>query len=149
MAVWTKSALALAAALTLFPGSASAATHTFKVLSASETYTTTATEGCVSGTRKVTESTTAAVPEDPANSFTPGSGREGNISTRSSTTGTSPTAGTVSNDHTESLCEPPCHHDYGTTTLTGGSIAMTLFDTGDPETVKVAADFGPPEVGDV
>jgi hypothetical protein len=141
--------LALAAPLALSAAPALAATHTFRVLSASETYSTTATRGCVSGHREVTESTTGTVPEDPANSFTPGPGQVGTISTRSSTTGTSPTSGTVSNDHIESLCDPPCHYDYGVQTLTGGSIAMSLFDTGDPETVKISPSFGPPEVGDV
>ncbi len=147
--IGTASALALAGALFLAP-SASAATHHFRVLSASETYSTVASEGCVSGRRDVTESTTGKVPDDPRNSFTPGSGREGIISTRSSSTGTSPTTGQTSNDYTDAPCaSPPCHHDYGATPLSGGSITMMLTETGDPASLKVSTSFGPPEVGDV
>jgi hypothetical protein len=144
-------ALALALAVTLFLAPpASAATHRFRVLSASETYSTVASEGCVSGRRDVTESTSGKVPDDPRNSFTPGSGREGIISTRSSTTGISPTTGQTSNDYTNDPCaSPPCHHDYGVTPLSGGSITMILTETGDPESLKVSTSIGPPEVGDV
>src|ERR1700720_271490 len=143
-------ALVLAVVLVSSAGSASAAMHTFRVLSASETYSTTATRGCVSGRRDFTGSATGAVPEDPANSFTPGPGQVGSISTRSSTTGTSPTTGQFSNDYIESSCSmPPCHFDYGTRPSNGGSIAMSIIDTGDPESVKISPGIGPPEVGDV
>jgi hypothetical protein len=64
-------AVVLAVALAASAGSALAATYTFRVLSASETYSTTATRGCVSGRRDFTGSTTGAVPDDPAAAFTP------------------------------------------------------------------------------
>jgi hypothetical protein len=143
-------ALVLAVVLAASAASASAATHTFRVLSASESYSTIATRGCVSGRRDFSGSTTGPVPEDPANSFTPGPGQIGSISTRSSTTETSPTTGEFSNDYIENSCSmPPCHFDYGTIPSNGGSIAMAIFDTGDPETVKISPSFGPPGVGDV
>ncbi len=143
-------ALVLAAVLAASAGSASAATHTFHILSASETYSTTATRGCVSGRRDFTGSTTGTVPDDPENGFTPGHDQIGFISTRSSKTDTSPTSGQFSNDHIDNSCSmPPCHYDYGITPVNGGSIAMAIFDTGDPETVKISTSFGPPGVGDV
>ncbi len=145
----TALALALAVGLFLAPPAA-AATHRFRVLSASETYSTIASQGCVSGRRDITESTSAKVPDDPQNAFIPGSGREGVISTRSSSTGVSPTTGQVSNDYTNDSCaSPPCHHDYGITPLSGGSITMNLAESGDPDTLRVSTSFGPLEVGDV
>jgi hypothetical protein len=138
------------AALRAPVASPSAATHTFHVLSASESYSTTATRGCVSGRRDFSGSATGAVPDDPENAFTPGPGQIGSISTRSSTTDTSPTTGEFSNDYIDNPCStPPCHYDYGNIPSNGGSIAMQIFDTGDPETVKIATSFGPPGVGDV
>jgi hypothetical protein len=90
------------------------------------------------------------VPDDPENAFTPGDGQIGSISTRSSVTDTSPTTGEFSNDYIDNSCSsPPCHHDYGVTPVNGGSIGMQIFDTGDPETVKISTSFGPPGVGDV
>jgi hypothetical protein len=143
-------ALMLAAVLATSGASASAATYTFQVLSASSHYSVEAERGCVSGHRDFSASLTGAVPDDPENSFTPGDGQLGAITTRSSTTDTSPTTGQFSNDHIDNSCStPPCHNDYGTRTVTGASIAMYIFDTGNPETVKIATSFGPPGVGDV
>lgn len=143
-------ALVIAAVFALSAEPASAATYTFRVLSASETYSTTATRGCVSGHREFTESTSGPVPEDRANAFSPGPGQVGTISTRSSTTETSPTTGEFSNDYIDNSCSmPPCHYDYGVRPSNGGSIAMVLIDIGDPERVKISPSFGPPGVGDV
>jgi hypothetical protein len=144
-------ALVLAVVLAASPAFASAAaTHTFHVISATESYSTTGTQGCVSGRRDYTSSATGAVPDDPQNAFTPGPGQIGSISTRSSTTDTSPTTGQFFNDYIDNSCSmPPCHFDYGVTASNGGSIAMEIVDTGDPETVKISTAFGPPEIGDV
>lgn len=131
------------------PGTTSQATHTFKVLGATETYSVTASRGCVSGHRSFTEGTSGPVPEDPQNSFTPGPGGVGEIGTRSSSTGTSPTTGSFSSSYIDYSCEPPCHYDYGTVESDGGSIAMELTATSDPDTVKITTSVGPPEVGDV
>ena len=110
-------ALVLAVVLAASPASASAAaTHTFQVISATESYSTTATQGCVSGRRDYTSSATGTVPDDPGNAFTPGPGQIGSISTRSSTTDTSPTTGQFFNDYIDNSCSmPPCHYDYGVT----------------------------------
>ena len=67
----------LAAQLPPSAVAAAPAGHTFKVLSASETYSVTASRGCVSGHREFSESTSGPVPDDPLNAFSPGSGREG------------------------------------------------------------------------
>ena len=143
-------ALVLAVVLGACAGSASAAAHTFRVLSASSTYSATGTKGCVSGRRDFSGSATGPIPDDPANSFTPGPGQVGSIGTRSSTTDTSPTTGQFTNDYIDNACAmPPCHYDYGTIPVNGGSISMEIFDTGDPETVKISPSFGPPEIGDV
>ncbi|MBS1878563.1 MAG: hypothetical protein JST31_03520 [Actinobacteria bacterium] len=122
--------------------------RTFEVLSASETYSVTASEGCVSGHRTFTESTTSAVPKDEANMFVPRPGGEGSISTRNSGTESSPTSGQFSSNYIDNSCQP-CHYDYGSTAVNGGSIAMLLAATPDPETVKISTAIGPPEVGDV
>ena len=143
-------ALVLAATLAISGASASAATYTFKVLSASSSYSVTAERGCVSGRRDFSASLTGTVPDDPENSFTPGAGQLGAISTRSSTTDTSPTSGQFSNDYIDNSCStPPCHYDYGIRPLDGPSISMYIFDIGDPETVKISTSFLPPGVGDV
>ncbi|MBS1886814.1 MAG: hypothetical protein JSU06_06465 [Actinobacteria bacterium] len=122
--------------------------RTFEVISASESYTVTASEGCVSGQRTFTESTTGAVPKDEGNMFVARPGGEGSISTRNSTSQTSPTSGQFSSSYINNSCEP-CHYDYGTTAVNGGSIVMLLAATADPETVKISTAIGPPEVGDV
>jgi hypothetical protein len=137
-------------AVLLASASASARTHHFRVLSASSGYSVTASRGCVSGHRTFSASTTGSVPDDPGNAFTPGPGELGIISTRSSTGSSSPTAGQFSDDYIDNPCSmPPCHYDYGTTPLDGPSISMTIFDTGDPGTVKISPGFLPPGVGDV
>lgn len=122
--------------------------RTFEVLSASESYSVTSSEGCVSGHRTFTESTSGPVPKDEANMFVPEPGGEGSISTRNSTTETSPTAGQFSSSYVDNSCSP-CHYDYGTTPVSGGSITMQLAATADPDAVKITAPIGPPEVGDV
>ncbi|MFN8218399.1 MAG: hypothetical protein U0R71_17555 [Solirubrobacterales bacterium] len=143
------SSMLLAAQLPPSAVAAAPAGHTFKVLSASETYSVTASRGCVSGHREFSESTSGPVPDDPLNAFSPGSGREGWVSTRSSTTDTSPTTGLFSGNYIDSSCEPPCHYDYGTIPSNGGTIAIELAATSDPETVRMTTAIGPPEVGDV
>jgi hypothetical protein len=143
-------ALVVAAILAASGASASAATYTFEVLSASSSYSVTAERGCVSGHRDFAASLTGTVPDDPENAFTPGDGQLGAITTRSSTTSTSPTAGQFSNNYIDNSCStPPCHYDYGTTPLSGPSISMYIHDIGDPETVKISTSFLPPGVGDV
>jgi hypothetical protein len=142
--------LALTAVIAASGASASAATHHFRILAASASYSVTASKGCVSGHRTFSASTTGKVPDDPQNAFTPGPGELGFISTRSSTTNTSPTQGQFSDDHIDNPCSmPPCHQDYGVSPLNGVSISMTLFDTGNPGQVKVSPGFLPPGVGDV
>src|SRR6476469_5994513 len=94
----TVSAVAIAAVL-LASASASARTHHFRILSASASYNVTASRGCVSGHRSFTASTTGSVPDAPGNAFTPGPGELGFISTRSSTTNSSPTTGQFSDDY--------------------------------------------------
>src|SRR5688572_9731303 len=112
--------LVVAAVLAASGASASAATYTFQVLSASSSYTVSAERGCVSGHREFSASLTGPVPDDPGNFFTPGPGELGAITTRSSTTDTSPTAGQFSNDYIDNSCStPPCHYDYGTRPLDG------------------------------
>ena len=148
----TALASALAAVLLISAASsapASAAPQKFRVLAASATYSVTASRGCVSGHRTFSAQTTGKVPDDPGNSFTPGPGQLGVISTRSSKTDTSPTTGQFSEDYIDSSCSPGCHYDYGTTPLQGPSIAMYIFDTGDPKRVKISPSYLPPGVGDV
>jgi hypothetical protein len=132
--------------------SASAQERTFSVIAATSAYTVDAQQGCVSGHRQFNASLIGSVPDDPQNSYTPGPGGFGSITTRSSTTDTSPTAGGFSNDYIANPCaEPPCYYDYGTNPITGGgpSIALYIEDVGDPENVKISTSFLPPGVGDV
>lgn len=141
-------ALVLVALLGATAASASAATYRFRVLSATETYTVTASRGTVSGHRTFTNTLTGTVPDDPENSYTTGPGAVGPISTRSSITNTSPTTGEYTSDTIDNS-NPACHHDYGVTASNGASIGVALFSTNDPATVKVTTSFGPPGVGDV
>jgi hypothetical protein len=142
--------ISIAVLLAIPTASAAAATYRFRILSASQSYSVTASRGTVSGHREFSGMTTGAVPDDPADSFTTGAGQLGAISTRSSTTNTSPTVGNFFNDYIDnSAGSSPCHHDYGTTASNGGSISITIFDIGDPSKVKISASFGPPGVGDV
>jgi hypothetical protein len=146
----TAFALVLAAGFAALPASASASTYNFRVLSATQSYSTTASRGCTSGRRDFSGSLTGTVPDDPANTFTQGQGEIGSIGTRSSSSHTSPTSGQFSNDYVDNPCSsPPCHYDYGVTPVNGGTISMTIFDTGDPATVRISPSFGPPGVGDV
>jgi hypothetical protein len=133
-------------------GSASAAdaTRTFSILDASASYSVEAARDCISGHRDFNATLTGTVPDDPQNSFTPGPGQIGDISTRSSETDTSPTTGSFSNNYIANPCaEPACFYDYGTVPIEGPSIHMQIDDTGDPDTFKISTSFLPPGVGDV
>ncbi|HVO53792.1 MAG TPA: hypothetical protein VMT37_05195 [Solirubrobacterales bacterium] len=128
------------------PATATPARRTFKVLGASESWSVTSSEGCLSGHRSFTGGTVGAVPENPESYFSPTSG-EGVISTRPPSGG-SPTTGQYSASFIDNSCEP-CHYDYGTIESDGGTIAIELFATNDPDAVKITTSVGPAEVGDV
>ena len=133
-------AIAIAGLLIAAP-TATAKVYKFRVLSASETNTMTATKGCLSGKRSFSSSTSTPS-EDPDSSYNTDDGY-GSI-------GTTATSASFHDDEMSNSCSmPPCHYDYGTRQLQDKSIGVFVEEIPGSADLKVSAGIFGLEVGSI